>query len=85
MKLLCKEFNIQVSAGYPPHVEAVFMMPISPLDTDDIAEALKSVTLYLSKEIELVLAKDNQTRCFYCATLHDDGTGICEQCGAPLL
>jgi hypothetical protein len=62
-----------------------FVIPVSPRETDKIAEALKYIELYLgSGAIAMVNLPDAESsRCFYCGRLQNDDAKECESCGAP--
>lgn len=55
----------------------------NPNKSEEIAEALKKIELYLSGSINLVKASE-KPRCFYCGTLNDESVNSCSQCGGPL-
>jgi hypothetical protein len=61
-----------------------FVLLSSPNKSEEIAEALKKMELFLSKKINLVQAEDNKQRCFYCGVLNSLVNTTCSQCGAPL-
>ena len=87
MRLLCQEFQINVSMDDLPVVRAKFILPISPMKIDEIADALRLVTRYMGKEIDLVQAGAPGTiRCFYCGqlTVKDTVSLECRKCGGSL-
>ena len=84
MELKCKGYSIDRFHDSLVEIKAVFILPISPTDSDVIAEALKKIEIFLSGSINLVKAVPDKQRCFYCATLNESDNNLCSQCGAPL-
>lgn len=84
MKLLCQKFQLSASAIDSPRVSASFVLPISPQEIDEIADAFKNITKFMGEEIEIVRAQEGKLRCFYCGQLNRDDELECQSCGGRL-
>lgn len=82
MKLRCVDYETRHGVNELTEVNARFVIAISPRDIEQIAEAMKSLHLYLCGDIELVKATPDKKRCFYCACLNEEESNQCSQCGA---
>lgn len=84
MSMLCQHYNIDRGVGKVTRISVDFILPISPNNVKDIAEALKKIELMLASGIDLVKAVPDQSRCFHCGVLNGSDNTTCAQCGAPL-
>jgi hypothetical protein len=83
LALACTGYRINRYAGEAVNIDATFILKVSPKQTEEVAEALKRIELYLAGEVSL-LRFDGSNRCFYCGTKQADDVQTCTQCGAPL-
>ena len=81
--LKCTQYDIQRRPNELTVVDVTFVLPISPRNTVEIAEALKRIELYLADNINLVQASD-KPRCYYCGRLNDPDNETCDSCSALL-
>lgn len=76
-------FNIEM--GEAPTLDVRFVFPVDPYETEELAELLKQVELFLGAEGGINFVSSSETiRCFYCGTKSKDDDKSCSQCGAPL-
>lgn len=83
--LYTRRYDIQRNLDELPIINVEFVLPIAPTQINEIAEALKKLELFLNDKDGITLVKGNQKpRCFYCASLNDESSNQCSQCGATL-
>lgn len=84
MKLYCRSFTMSAEFDGLPIVRAEFILPVSPHETERIAEAFKAVALYMGEAVELVKSRKDLTRCFYCGQLNMNDRETCNYCGGKM-
>jgi hypothetical protein len=84
INLIATRYSVQRQPDELVTFDVRFVLLSSPNKSDEVAEALKKMELFLSKKINLVQAEDNKQRCFYCGTSNILENITCSQCGAPL-
>ena len=80
--LKCTGYDVRRRPGELPEIKVRLILPIIH-ETEETAEALKALEIYLSGDINIVKS-DGSARCFYCASKAAEADKTCEQCGAPL-
>ena len=59
-------------------------MPIAD-NGESMQDVLRSLSQWINgREINMVLAKEDRPRCFYCGTMNDAGSAKCPQCGGEM-
>ena len=84
MSLLCTSYSVARNPGRPPELQVHFIVNTGSRDTEEIAEALKRIEIFLSGSVDLVKADDKKLRCFYCGSLSGMNANQCSQCEAAL-
>lgn len=82
VKLGCRSYDIYRRIAEPVEINVSFVLKENWKNSENIADALKAIELYLcgGAEINIVKATD-KPRCFYCGSLNDEGAKKCENCG----
>ena len=84
ISLLCRKYDVYRAVDELTEINVSFILPIAPNDTENMAEALKRIEIFLSGKVDFVRSDKDKPRCFYCGSLQDLELNMCSQCGAPL-
>ncbi len=83
--LLCRDYQIHRSVNDLVTLQVEFVLPISPSQSAEIAEALKKIELLFGSSAGVNLVQGStRPRCQWCGVLHDEKINICPQCGGAL-
>lgn len=83
-KLRCIGYDIKREVSALVEMNVQFVLIANPRNSELIAESFKKLELYLSNDIDIVIADPSKPRCYYCGQLNTIDVTSCTYCGGRL-